>query len=29
MNCTIPEIEAAGFFWDKLVPGGGSVRDFV
>jgi Macrocin-O-methyltransferase (TylF) len=22
MNCTVPEIEAASFFWEKLVPGG-------
>ena len=27
MNCTLPEIEAAGFFWDKLVPGGMILLD--
>jgi len=27
MNCTVPEIEAAGFFWEKLVPGGMILLD--
>jgi hypothetical protein len=27
MNCTVPEIEAAGFFWDKLVSGGMILLD--
>jgi O-methyltransferase len=27
MNCVIPEIEAAEFFWDKLVCGGVIVLD--
>jgi hypothetical protein len=27
MNCTLPEIEAAGFFWEKLVPGGMILLD--
>lgn len=27
MNCTIPEIEAANFFWEKLVPGGMILLD--
>ncbi len=27
MNCTLPEIEAASFFWEKLVPGGMILLD--
>jgi hypothetical protein len=27
MNCTVPEIEAASFFWEKLVPGGMILLD--
>jgi O-methyltransferase len=27
MNCTRPEIEAASFFWEKLVPGGMILLD--
>jgi hypothetical protein len=27
MNCTIPEIEAASFFWEKLVQGGMILLD--
>jgi O-methyltransferase len=27
MNCTAPEIAAAEFFWDKLVPGGFVLLD--
>jgi hypothetical protein len=27
MNCTIPEIEAANFFWEKIVPGGMILLD--
>jgi hypothetical protein len=27
MNCTLPEIEAANFFWEKLVPGGMILLD--
>ena len=27
MNCVIPEITAAEFFWDKLVPGALVVLD--
>jgi O-methyltransferase len=27
MNCVEPEIAAAGFFWDKMVPGGVIVLD--
>jgi hypothetical protein len=27
MNCTIPEIEAASFFWDRIVPGGMILLD--
>lgn len=27
MNCTVPEIEAANFFWESLVPGGMILLD--
>jgi len=27
MNCVIPEIAAAEYFWDKLVPGAAIVLD--